>query len=291
MFASYHRKGEALIASCRDGDLPKARKCLEEGADVNYFEQRGRGLGGRVPLQLVTYYGYIQLVILLLESGADPSGRGATSTRPAVAVNRTPILTAAFNGRLDILQLLIAHGVDVNIISVNGATALYYATKRWHTECVRLLCAKGADPNVGPANSPLTMACYMGYADIALLLLEAGADPNVHQTIQCAGPFGNEVTSSSLPLNVAAGRAEGTGQSNCVKILLRGPDRKAWYTFLAVLSRREYILPQDVLRYIFGFIKIKRADPSKKDKEGQTALEVAREARGTPTEIKNLLKK
>ena len=59
----------------------------------------------------------------------------------------------------------------------DGRSLLYTATHNGHWEVVRFLLAQGADPNKpGVTMTPLKLAATFGRRDIAVLLLDAGAD-------------------------------------------------------------------------------------------------------------------
>ena len=55
-------------------------------------------------------------VLGLLARGASPNGRDVTGD--------TPLMTAAWVGAPDIVELLIARGADVNAVGVDGRNAL-----------------------------------------------------------------------------------------------------------------------------------------------------------------------
>ena len=89
---------------------------------------------------------------------------------------------AAGAGRLDVVNLLLEHGADVNLrsSSFNGAAsgALPAAADGNHRYIVQALIDKEADVNTG-AGSVLRTAVSFGGQDIVKILLEAGADPNL----------------------------------------------------------------------------------------------------------------
>jgi ankyrin repeat protein len=63
-----------------------------------------------------------------------------------------------------------------------GMTALHYAARQGHIEAAELLIAAGADVNqesAGDLTTPLLAAVINGNYDFAMMMLEAGADPNM----------------------------------------------------------------------------------------------------------------
>ena len=93
--------------------------------------------------------------------------------------------SAAF-GDLDRLSELLATEPDlVNATSGDGFTPLHLAAFFGQTDSVRLLLARGAEPDVRGqgwmTGTALSAAAAGGHTAIVLLLLEVGVDPNVQQ--------------------------------------------------------------------------------------------------------------
>ncbi|NIN33928.1 MAG: hypothetical protein GTO60_01950, partial [Gammaproteobacteria bacterium] len=62
--------------------------------------------GGATPLWVAVYSGNTEMVVRLLESGANPN--------ISLSSGETSLMTAAENGKLDIVQSLLSAGADVN---------------------------------------------------------------------------------------------------------------------------------------------------------------------------------
>ena len=101
-------------------------------------------------------------------------------------VDELDVFEAAAFGDLDRLSELFAAETDlVSAASGDGFTPLHLAAFFGQTDAVRLLLARGAEPDVRGqgwmTGTPLSAAAAGGHTAIVLLLLEAGVDPNVQQ--------------------------------------------------------------------------------------------------------------
>ena len=52
---------------------------------------------------------------------------------------RKPLIKASFDGRLDIVNVLLKHNPDIHFEHKDGGTALDWARKQGHTEIVKTL--------------------------------------------------------------------------------------------------------------------------------------------------------
>ncbi len=100
---------------------------------------------------------------------------------------RTPLHTAAYGGKLNIVALLISRGADVNAVTPSGATPLHGACLAGHEAVVRLLLSKGANPNIANryGYTPLVNAVSSGSIPTMKCLIDAGARVNpVNDSVQ-----------------------------------------------------------------------------------------------------------
>ncbi|XP_026196930.1 kinase D-interacting substrate of 220 kDa B isoform X4 [Anabas testudineus] len=121
---------------------------------------------------------------------------------------QTPLMLAAEQGSLEIVQELVRRGANVNLDDVDCWSALISAAKEGHLEVVRELLENSAyieHRDMGGWTA-LTWACYKGRVEVAKLLLEQGANPNT---------TGQQF--SVYPIIWAAGR----GHADIVKLLLQ----------------------------------------------------------------------
>jgi serine/threonine-protein phosphatase 6 regulatory ankyrin repeat subunit B len=115
--------------------LPKVKRALAKGADVNFKY----GSGG-TPLMSASTWAHKEIVQLLLAKGADVNAKskwGGTALMAVSMANPT-----ANQG--EVVQLLLANGADVNAKTENGLTALIIASENGHRKVKELLIKAGA---------------------------------------------------------------------------------------------------------------------------------------------------
>jgi ankyrin repeat protein len=112
----------------------------------------------------------------------------------------TPLLVSVENGHLNIAEILIYRGANVNMSGNLGVTPLHLAAERGFTDMVKLLVQKGAMVKAKDemGASPLHYAVEKGKAEIVQILLEKGSDP---AEVDNSGD-------SSLKIAVAKGRRD-----------------------------------------------------------------------------------
>ena len=112
-----------------------------------------------------------------------------------------PLNAALAEGHLNIAQFLLDRGAIGDTTGSMEQTGLYIASSRGHTNVMRSLIDRGADVNAkckyrkrdDAQWTPLHAAIYEDHPDIALLLLESGADPEArsskNHTLLCMASF------------------------------------------------------------------------------------------------------
>lgn len=140
----------------------------------------------------------------------------------------TPLIKAAWDGQLEIVQYLIARGAKVDALdgSTQG-TALMNAVTNGHTEIVKALIAAKANVSLRDQFdfNAFTTAVAAGNQEIAALLLDAGAKPDEGASsltpLAFAGSSGNVEMMRFL---VSRGanvnhQAKGTGQTALISAI------------------------------------------------------------------------
>lgn len=103
--------------------------------------------------------------------------RGPAFVLPA---GSTPLHEAAAHNRLEIAELLLDYGANINARTASDLTPLHEAVFANHIAMVRLLLARGACVSVAPASKTTLLhgAVMKGYQESTRLLLEHGTDVN-----------------------------------------------------------------------------------------------------------------
>lgn len=137
------------------------------------------------------------------------------NSRSGWGIPGTPLRLAASYGHLSCLQVLLAHGADVDSLDVKAQTPLFTAVSHGHLDCVRVLLEAGACPGGSVYNncSPVLTAARDGAVAILQELLGHGADANVKAKLPV---WASNISSCSGPLYLAAVY----GHLDCFRLLL-----------------------------------------------------------------------
>ena len=94
--------------------------------------------------------------------------------------DRSPLWIACSTNKLDICQILLNYGANVNQCAINGETPLYVASKIGHADICELLLDRGANVNLADKDrmTPLLIAEKQGHTVIADMIRTASQVPN-----------------------------------------------------------------------------------------------------------------
>jgi ankyrin repeat protein len=164
-------RGAALdvFARAQLGQTEKVLAMLDEKPDL----VRARGRGGQTLLHVAAGRGDLELVKTLLSRGADLELKDRWG-------GWTPLHCAACEGRTAVVEYLIQQGAKVEVPGVYNQGILFTAAMQGHAEVVRLLCAAGANVEATTdwGYSPLVSAAGEGHREVVKALLDAGANIN-----------------------------------------------------------------------------------------------------------------
>jgi len=128
------------------GQTEKVRMSLANGADI---EEQG-GAAECSLLSIAACKGHWDVVVLLLEKGADVSSKNK--------YGRTPLHNAARKGRGEVAQLLVEKGANVHAKDKAGNTPETWATKNSHVRLAAMLKAAAEASAVAKIAATLTAA-------------------------------------------------------------------------------------------------------------------------------------
>ncbi|RLN69945.1 hypothetical protein BBP00_00000010 [Phytophthora kernoviae] len=145
--------------------------------------------------------GNLQLLKTLIEPEENAEGKTAAPLNVNMKdpYGCTPLIWAARNGYLEVLDYLAAHGADLEITSFGGMRALHHAVNHSRLPIVERLVQLGVSVDVkdDAGNTPLHFAASRGILNPILLLLNAGAKVNV-TTVQEVSPLMKAVSAGHV---------------------------------------------------------------------------------------------
>ncbi len=146
------------------------------------------------------------MVKLLIELGADPLATDGTGYPPAAYATAPGIDTAvmeaiSMGGSMDLITAVALGDWDAaaQLVAEHSGRiepgVLHLMAKRGNTDAVSWLLANGADPSASWSHweakvTPLHLAALAGHAEVARLLLNAGADTTIRDSIHDSDPKG-----------------------------------------------------------------------------------------------------
>ena len=167
-----------LSLGCMNAATKIVRQLLAAGADPKATLE-----GGETLLMTASRTGNVDIVSALLAAGADVN---ATERN-----QQTAVMWAAAEGHTDVVLALIDAGADIATpLKNSGYNPFFFAIREGKAETAKALLGLGTDINdvMRPESrngkypkrgtSALLLAVENGHFDLAVELLEAGADPN-----------------------------------------------------------------------------------------------------------------
>jgi ankyrin repeat protein len=192
-----------LVDAVERGDLAAVQRLLDDGADVNERDERGR-----TAVTAAALVDRVDIAKVLIDAGADVDLQDSDRNNPLLVTGETgsvamlrevlraepnlgatnryggiAIIPASDRGHVDLVRALLETDIDVNHVNNLGWTALLEAVilgdgGEAHTEIVRMLLAGGADASIADREgvTPFEHARERGYREMARMLERAGDD-------------------------------------------------------------------------------------------------------------------
>jgi ankyrin repeat protein len=157
--ASLSQGQTALMTAARTGKPDAVKVLLAYGADIHAREQ----LFGETALIWAAAENHPDVIKVLVEHGADVNVRSNLMKYPRKEFGDgksgrltvlpkggwTPLMYAARQNAMRAVGALAEAGADLNLTDPDGTTALLVATINAHYDLAALLLQKGANPNIG----------------------------------------------------------------------------------------------------------------------------------------------
>ena len=160
----------ALLIACVKGNKDAINILLNAGADPNVTDYMGAAC-----IHHVVGEGCSKDVLeIVVNHGADIDAINKT--------NATALMLACEKGKKDAIDVLLNAGANPNFADADGDTCLHYIARNdCCTEVVQAVISHGADVNVMNENNvtALMIACVRGNMHVINVLLNAGANPRI----------------------------------------------------------------------------------------------------------------
>ena len=205
-----------LAVACTNGNGALVKVLLDAGADPNPTMK-----GGETALMMAARSGSVDAVKALLVRGAKHDARERRG--------QTALMWAAAEGHTAVVRTLIEAGADITLALDSGFTPFFFAVREGRIDVVREFLKAGIDVNAtlqrretttgGPGQnasysrpvargtSPLALAVQNGHFELAIALVDAGADPNdvrsgfspLHMVSWVRKPDSSDISDPSTP--------------------------------------------------------------------------------------------
>ncbi len=203
-----------LAIACTNGNAAIVKLLLDAGADANAVMK-----GSETVLMLASRSGNVDGVKALLIRGAKPNARERRG--------QTALMWAAAEGHAAVVRALVEAGADINASLDSGFTPFFFAVREGRIEVARVFLEAGVDVNaplqrretggeggvntfrpVARGTSPLLRAVQNAHFELAIALVDAGADPNdvrtgfsaLHTLAWVRQPDSSDVSDPATPI-------------------------------------------------------------------------------------------
>ena len=319
-----HRNNSKLLhAAVQKGYLTIVEELLKYSTDVNIL-CNSTSINDSMLLHVATKYKQVEVAKLLISYEADVNAQDKTGNTPiyyaienvhlkminllltnkaSVKDNPELLNTAVKKNCIEIIEILLQHGADINASDKYGITALhctasdkcvdeYTDANNINEDIAKLLLSRGANVNAqtNSGKTILDSAIYDGNVKVVELLLEYNVDVNStykndRTPLHLCAEEGDEVISKMLlnnGANINAKQKDGTtalhiatqyGHEELVELLLKCGARidsktKKGTTPLHIAAETGYL---EIVELLLKF----GADIDAKNEHGETALHIA----------------
>ncbi|XP_071494309.1 uncharacterized protein [Diadema antillarum] len=154
------KKDEEFMEVAKAGKVERVVEIITESPDrVNHK------VNGKTALHRASLQGHIDVVMALMEAGADANATDSSGN--------TPVIFAAEGDEPAVVKYLVGKGADVNQGNKNGRRAVHCAAYKGLADCMRILINSGCDVNLqdDDGDTAIHDAVNKGGVDVVELLL------------------------------------------------------------------------------------------------------------------------
>ena len=123
-------KEKRFLKAAEDGDFKKIKSIIDKEVNIKSLIET-KDKENNTALILASKFGYIEVVKILIENGADVNAKNND--------NSTALIEAAISGNYETVKLLIENEADINIKNNDGKTALDFAEENDYKNIIELL--------------------------------------------------------------------------------------------------------------------------------------------------------
>ncbi|WML33399.1 ankyrin repeat domain-containing protein [Clostridium sp. OS1-26] len=136
----FSSKPKSIYTFIQEGNLNEVRDYFKDAKDLNYNSELEKMLFFAIDNCENNYF---EVIEILINNGADINSHHGN-------LSETPLhrLCARSKPRMDVIAMLLEKGVEVNGLNISGKTPIFYCTFSYSVELLNLLVKYGADINI-----------------------------------------------------------------------------------------------------------------------------------------------
>lgn len=136
----FSSKPKSIYTFIQEGNLNEIRDYFKDAKDLNYNSELEKMLFFAIDNCENNYF---EVIEILINNGADINSHHGN-------LSETPLhrLCARSKPRMDVITMLLEKGVEVNGLNISGKTPIFYCTFNYSVELLNLLVKYGADINI-----------------------------------------------------------------------------------------------------------------------------------------------
>lgn len=190
----------ALHIAAKHGYTDIVAELLLHGAKINMLASDMKG-SSICPLHYAVENNHPAIVATLLDAGVNVDIGRSYSGRDNVTCLHLAVMKQ--NAEM-VRQLLAVPGIDVNTCDSDSATVLHIAARGGFSDIAELLLQHGVDVNIGmtsgQSSNQTALHCAVRYrhVELARMLLAAGADVNATEKMAACKVLSGELCSDTL---------------------------------------------------------------------------------------------